>query len=164
MKSVATKRIGKDLRLLLEDVKAHGNNNSNSSNSDPLVVSVDSESVYQWRVVAKPPTSSVYNSTSTGTTYELSVIFSEDYPHEPPTVRFLTAVYSPLVTPEGEVCERLIGADWSPAQHAADAILLVLNKVFRDYKNSIDEDVHPEARTCLETAPQEFASRARRGH
>ncbi|RNE97463.1 ubiquitin-conjugating enzyme E2 [Trypanosoma rangeli] len=162
MKNIAVKRISKDLRLLVEDVHACSEAKSTHGTESAVIVAVDADSTYTWTLKVKAPTDSIYGGADS--VYQLSVLFSEDYPHEPPMVRFVTAIYSPLVTKEGGICDRMVRINWTPDQHVSDAIHLVLDSVFSQYKNCHENDVYPEARYCLDNYPQEFAERVRRGH
>ncbi|EAN92407.1 putative ubiquitin-conjugating enzyme E2 [Trypanosoma cruzi] len=161
MKNISNKRIIKDLKLLLEEVDANNEANSSGSPHSTAIFSVDTDTIYNWILKVKAPADSVYG--GAGNTYQLSVLFSDDYPHEPPTVRFVTPVYSPLVTGEGGICDRMVNDFWTPDQHASDVIKLVLDRVFSQYKSRRDDDVNPEARHYLEKFPQDFAARVRRG-
>ncbi|ORC93578.1 ubiquitin-conjugating enzyme E2 [Trypanosoma theileri] len=162
MSAVATKRIGKDLQLLLASIKSNNGNNT----TGPVVISVDSQTLQEWYVEAKAPVNSIYHKWSDGSEriYKLLVSFTDEFPHEAPKVRFLSVPYSPLVTPDGSVCEEIIVADWSPDQHALDAIMLVLEKVFCTYVESPEEDIFHEARDCLEKNPEEFTARVQQRH
>ncbi|KAG8347568.1 putative Ubiquitin conjugating enzyme [Trypanosoma vivax] len=158
MSSLSVKRIGKDLQLVLESIKT----STDVDATKARIISVTSESLYEWTVVSSAPANSIYG--TLGHNYELAVLFSDDYPHEHPTVSFTTPIYSPLVTPDGNICEKLIESGWTPDQHASDAIMLVLYKVFEDYAERCEADVHQEARKCLELDPIEYEERVRHFH
>ncbi|ESL07770.1 ubiquitin-conjugating enzyme E2 [Trypanosoma rangeli SC58] len=162
MKNIAVKRISKDLGLLVEDIQAGRKAKITRGTESAVIIAVDADSVYTWTLEAKAPADSIYGGADS--VYQLSVLFSEDYPHEPPTVRFVTAIYSPLVTKEGGICDRMVRINWTPDQHVSEAIYLVLDSVFSQYKNCNENDVYPEARYCLDNCPLEFAERVRRGH
>ncbi|RNF11233.1 ubiquitin-conjugating enzyme E2 [Trypanosoma conorhini] len=161
MKNIAAKRISKDLRLLLEDVTASSEGKNRCVTQSAVIIAVDVENVYSWVLKAKAPAASVYGGADR--VYELTVLFSVDYPHDPPTVRFLTPIYSPLVTKEGVICDQMVRINWTPDMQASDAVRLVLDRVFSQYNKHHEDDVYPEARHCLENCPEDYAERVRRG-
>jgi ubiquitin-conjugating enzyme E2 D/E len=40
--------------------------------------------------------------------------FPQQYPFQPPSVKFLTKIYHPNVTAAGEVCPTLLSENWAP--------------------------------------------------
>eukprot|EP01043_Picozoa_sp_COSAG02_P009508 COSAG02_NODE_323_length_24725_cov_57.558272_13_plen_162_part_00 len=50
-----------------------------------------------------------------GLSYKLSVAFSEKYPYEAPTVKFVTACFHPNVDTAGNICLDILKDKWSAA-------------------------------------------------
>lgn len=62
-----------------------------------------------WVVVLQGPDESPY---SAGT-FMLYVSAGEDYPYQPPEVRFSTKLIHPNVSAHGRICHPLLGRDWT---------------------------------------------------
>eukprot|EP00826_Nyctotherus_ovalis_P020232 TRINITY_DN1633_c0_g2_i7.p1 TRINITY_DN1633_c0_g2~~TRINITY_DN1633_c0_g2_i7.p1 ORF type:complete len:264 (-),score=65.78 TRINITY_DN1633_c0_g2_i7:102-893(-) len=64
-------------------------------------VSLPSESnIYIWNISFEGPRDSLYK----GGVYRAELIFSVNYPHEPPLLRFLTDMWHPNIHPDGKAC------------------------------------------------------------
>jgi len=55
---------------------------------------------FTWFVVIKGPEASPYE----GGTFKLKVNIPEEYPYIPPRVEFLTPVYHPNISSNGDIC------------------------------------------------------------
>jgi ubiquitin-conjugating enzyme E2 A len=68
---------------------------------------------------------------SQGGTFRLELIFTEDYPNKPPTVKFLTKLFHPNVYANGGICLDLLQNQWSPIYDIA-AILTSIQSLLTD--------------------------------
>lgn len=46
--------------------------------------------------------------------YKLLMEFGSEYPHKPPSVKFITQIYHPNVYTDGRICLDLLSNEWSP--------------------------------------------------
>lgn len=67
--------------------------------------------------------------------YSLELRFPEQYPSNPPHVRFTTKMFHPNIDTEGHVCVDLLGGSWSPA-YTVSAILTALRSLLTDPNTS----------------------------
>ena len=66
--------------------------------------------------------------------YKLSVSFSDKYPYEAPTVKFVTACFHPNVDHYGEICLDILKDKWS-AVYNVRTILLSIQSLLGEPNN-----------------------------
>lgn len=57
--------------------------------------------------------------------------FGQEYPHKPPSIRFITQVYHPNVYTDGRICLDLLSNEWSPI-YDLEAILTSIRSLLSD--------------------------------
>lgn len=98
MASEARRRLLLDLRKLQEEQPAN------------LLASPIDEDIFNWQAVVLGPNDTEWE----GGIFTLSMTFTPEYPHKPPTVRFTTRVFHPNVYQDGSICLDILGREWSP--------------------------------------------------
>lgn len=66
-----------------------------------------------------------------GLTYRISISFPDEYPFDPPTVKFTTPCFHPNVHPEGDICLDILQDNWLPANDVR-TLLLSIQRLLSD--------------------------------
>lgn len=101
-------RVQKELKQL-QSLQPHG-----------IQVTLPSDSLQLWEALVPGPEDSLYR----GGRFKVQVYLPENYPLEPPTVRFLPPIYHVNVSPStGHVCLGfLTGENWLPTRCVRDVL------------------------------------------
>ncbi|EEF44227.1 ubiquitin-conjugating enzyme E2 D1 [Ricinus communis] len=67
--------------------------------------------VFKWQAAIMGPPDTPYE----GGVFFLSIEFTDDYPFNPPKVKFLTKVFHPNISHDGSIHVDILGRQWSPA-------------------------------------------------
>jgi ubiquitin-conjugating enzyme E2 A len=57
--------------------------------------------------------------------------FTNEYPHRPPNVRFITQIYHPNVYIDGRICLDILSNEWSPI-YDIEALLTSIRSLLND--------------------------------
>jgi ubiquitin-conjugating enzyme E2 A len=93
-------------RRLIRDLK--------KMQADPpqgISASPEGDDIMKWMAVMFGPDDTPWE----GGTFQLEVIFSEEFPTKPPDVKFLTKMFHPNIYPDGKICLDILQNQWSPA-------------------------------------------------
>ncbi|KAM7539213.1 hypothetical protein Aperf_G00000051517 [Anoplocephala perfoliata] len=110
LRSMALERIRKELRILKTDPP-------HNCSAGPI----DSSNLYRWTGTILGPEKSPYY----GGIFCVSIDFPTDYPFKPPSVKFLTKIYHPNISRQGEICIDILTKKWSPALNITSGILVI---------------------------------------
>ncbi|KAJ4782254.1 Ubiquitin conjugating enzyme E2 [Rhynchospora pubera] len=66
-----------------------------------------------------------------GGTFQLSLEFSEDYPHAPPIAKFHSTMYHPNVFEDGTVCLDILVDNWKPVW-SSPFLLIAIQSILDD--------------------------------
>ncbi|CAI2379971.1 unnamed protein product [Moneuplotes crassus] len=80
---------------------------------------VDDEDLFNWNVIYEGPSDTLYE----GGFFKALIKFPEDYPNNPPEMRFVTEMWHPNIYPDGKVCISILhppGEDEFNEQESAD--------------------------------------------
>lgn len=90
---------------------------------DPKFASDDD--IFNWHVTIDGPEGTPF----LGGKFILHLDFSENYPFKWPKVKFLTKIYHPNVSEQGEICMRAIEENWAPTRNATFIVETVLTLI-----------------------------------
>lgn len=100
--------------------------NFQKEKSDGLSMKQINESdFYKWNVVITGPICSDYESCN----YLLSIIYPQEYPFAPPTIKFISPIIHPNISISGDICLNILKKDdgWSPALTISKVLLSLQN-------------------------------------
>ena len=73
--------------------------------------SPEKDNIYLWNVVIKGPKKTPYENKL----FKLKVKFPKQYPFKPPKIEFVTKIFHPNVSLDGEICVDILKGEWSAA-------------------------------------------------
>ena len=82
---------------------------------------VDGE-IRHWHATIFGPEESPYE----GGIFELDIRFPQDYPFNPPKIKFKTKVFHPNIDSNGSICLDILKSNWSPALTMEKVLLSIL--------------------------------------
>ncbi|KAF7684125.1 Ubiquitin-conjugating enzyme E2 2 [Astathelohania contejeani] len=126
MSTPAKRRLMKDLKNLNEQ-----------SNRSIFAIPLEDD-IMTWCAIICGPKNTIFEDG----TFSLLMKFSEQYPQNPPEVKFLTKMYHPNIYPNGEICLDILKNRWSPS-YDVYAILLSIQSLLND--PNIDSPANTEA-------------------
>lgn len=133
-----------EIRTLLNKLQ-----NDNKCKFDLCYLNEKNPNPFEWKTVIEGVQGSIYENGF----YMLKIIFSENYPEDPPSVYFLNKIFHPHIHSGGHVC---ICPDKKD-------ILTVLDRVenmFLDYDNDLDHAYNEEPRILCQKNKEQFIKKA----
>jgi len=85
------------------------------------------EDILRWHAVIFGPDDTPWE----GGTFCLELLFTEEYPNKPPSVKFLSKLFHPNVYANGGICLDILQNQWSPIYDIA-AILTSIQSLLTD--------------------------------
>ena len=79
--------------------------------STGVTASPSDDNMFRWRATIEGPADTPWS----GRVLELDLAFPQEYPFQPPSVRFVTTLQHPNVYPDGSICVDLLGSAWASA-------------------------------------------------
>ncbi|KAI4834820.1 ubiquitin-conjugating enzyme E2 [Plasmodium brasilianum] len=115
MSNLAKKRLIRDFRKLQVD-SPYGVSGSPIGND-----------IMKWRAVIFGPADTPWE----GGTFQLELLFGNEYPNKPPKVKFLTKMFHPNIYMDGNICIDILQKHWSPI-YDISAILTSIQSLLSD--------------------------------
>ena len=66
--------------------------------------------IYSWDAIIYGPKDTIYENGK----FKLSIFIPEHYPFESPVIKFITPMYHPNISSNGDICLNIIRDEWSP--------------------------------------------------
>ncbi|XP_075254653.1 uncharacterized protein LOC142346052 [Convolutriloba macropyga] len=114
----------------------------------------EDEDMFTWQATIQGPKESPYE----GGKFSLSICFPSNCPFKAPEVSFLTKIYHPNVSVEGEICIDLIKNKWSPSVTIAKVFESICSLL---YDPELDDPMEPEVAVVFKEDYQQFCDTAR---
>ena len=96
---MALKRIQRELQELGRDPPAN-------CSAGPV-----GDDLFHWQATIMGPDDSPYS----GGVFFLDIHFPADYAYKPPKISFISEIYHPNISSDGEICLDILKDKWSPA-------------------------------------------------
>lgn len=116
MSSAASKRLARELGLMSKSAHTHI---SAGPESD--------DNMFVWKACIYGPVQSPYENG----VFSLRLEFPQNYPFNPPNVRFTTKIYHPNIASNGYICLDILKSEWSPAL-SVETVLLSICSLLTD--------------------------------
>ena len=68
------------------------------------------DNILKWDAIIFGPEDTPFE----GGTFKLTIDFTENYPHDPPKVKFVTKMFHPNIYQDGSICLDILSDKWSP--------------------------------------------------
>ncbi len=93
---------------------------------------------FHWKATIIGPSETPYHDG----VFCLDLTFTNDYPFQPPSVRFESRIYHPNINKSGAICISVLKNDWSPAINI-ESLLLCISSLLSDPNpdDPLDNDV-----------------------
>ena len=78
---------------------------------DNLSVGPVGDDLFHWQATIMGPNDSPYS----GGVFFLDIHFPADYAYKPPKISFISEIYHPNISSDGEICLDILKDKWSPA-------------------------------------------------
>lgn len=101
----------------LEEITSNPPNNCSAGVVD--------DNLYKWTASIIGPENSPYK----GGIFKLEINFPEDYPFNPPKIRFLTKIYHCNINSSGGICLDILKDQWSPALTISKILLSICSLI-----------------------------------
>ena len=116
--------------------------------------SIVGNDLLHWQICITGPKDSPYR----GGTFYMDLVLPQNYPFNPPCVRFCTKVYHPNIHSNGTICMDIIRDHWCPALMIHKLILSICSLLVDPEP---DDPLMPEAGRLYKTNREEYNRRAR---
>lgn len=112
--SINNKRITRELQIIKQEIKGEENYNIIDAN-------IIDDNISRWLVKIKGPKDTPYENGI----FKLDVSFPNSFPFTPPKIKFLTKIYHPNISYNGDICLDILKDQWSPALTVSKALLSI---------------------------------------
>ena len=112
------------------------------------------DNLYIWEATLIGPEGTPYE----GGVFKISIKFPDEYPFEPPKVRFVTKIYHCNVNKRGGICLDILKDQWSPALTISKVLLSLCSLLSEP---NPDDPLVPEIANLLKKNKVEHDSEAR---
>ena len=82
---------------------------------------IDNNNLFTWKASFKGPSDTPYENGI----FHLNIVFPENYPFQPPKVKFITKIYHCNINSKGGICLDILKNEWSPALTISKVLLSI---------------------------------------
>jgi ubiquitin-conjugating enzyme E2 A len=95
--------------------------NLKEENATGFSASPEAENILKWNAVIFGPDETDWEDG----VFKLTMNFPENYPHDPPEVRFVTPIFHPNVYRNGNICLDMLQRNWSSANDVSSLLISI---------------------------------------
>ncbi|KAM3133276.1 Ubiquitin-conjugating enzyme E2 4 [Paramecium bursaria] len=118
-------------------------------------ISLEGGSVSHWMITIQGPAESPY----AGGIFKLEAKLANNYPFKAPEIHFITPIFHPNVSQQGEICKQMLGLDhWAPYNNMRGLIEKIQSMLI--FPNP-DDGSNPEAQHLYKQDIEQFNHRAK---
>jgi len=123
-----------------------------------ISASPSDESLMAWDAVICGPSGTPYEDGI----FELSLVFTGEYPFKPPRVKFVSEVFHPNVAKDGRICLDILDDTWSPSMDIRSIMVSIQSLLVNPDIHLIpDHAANQEAESLYVRDKSAYASRIR---
>jgi ubiquitin-protein ligase len=111
--------------------------------------------IYKWNILLKGPNKTCYE----GGLFKLYLEFPQNYPEDPPKIKFVTKIYHPNISLEdGVICISSLSSDWDPSYN----IINVIYSIYDMLKNpDLGHGLNEEALSLYQNDYEKFSEKVK---
>lgn len=109
------------LRRLKKEFKEFLDDSPFNCSGGPKTDELDKLDYYEWNATITGPQHSPYENGI----FNLNITFPPNYPYKPPNIIFLTPIYHPNISKNGDICLDILKDQWSPALTITKVLLSI---------------------------------------
>lgn len=111
--------------------------------------------IFIWNILMKGPNKSCYENAL----FKLLLTFPQNYPEDPPDIKFLTKIYHPNVSiDDGIICVSSKASDWDKNTSLIDVIYSIYDLLIRP---NLDHGLNKEALSLCKNDFENFKKKAK---
>jgi ubiquitin-conjugating enzyme E2 A len=112
------------------------------------------DDILTWEATFTGPEDTVWE----GGVFRLHLQFTDQYPNEPPRVKFLSTMFHPNVYADGRICMDILKSHWSPS---TDVMSLILSIQSMLPDPNLDSPANPSAADLFRSNRSAYDSKVR---
>ena len=112
------------------------------------------DNLFIWQATLAGPDKTPYE----GGLFFLDIVFPEDYPFNPPKLKFRTPIYHPNINKQGSICLDILKEEWTPALDISSVLLSISSLM--DQPNP-DDPLVPSAAKLYKKNKTKYDAKAR---
>ena len=98
----------------------------------PVGISISvSDDIYNWDAIIIGPDESPWE----GGIFQLKIKLPKEYPHRPPSIKFITQMFHPNIYKNGNICLDILQSKWSPV-YDIRSVLISIQSLLTDPNTS----------------------------
>ena len=125
-----------NLRRIQNEIKRL--NNDAKEFEKMFTIKMVDDDMYHWDVILYGPEDSLYE----GYKFKLDIVLPNDYPFEPPRIKFITPIRHVNINTAGDICLDTLKNEWKSSQNMSSALMsIILLLAHPNYNDPLNSDL-----------------------